>query len=151
MQLNASLAVAATLGALLLSALTAPVAAAELPVYGAATVARGIIVPNQAAIEQETGLTLIVTANGDGNGLRDLYAGRADVAMIEAQTKPSEETLARAIPGSTTIADFQVSPVGKFSIHFVVNPANPVKSLPESQLRDNFSGKITSWKDVGWQ
>ena len=32
---------------------------------------------------------------------------------------------------------------------FIVNPANPVKSLTADQLKDILTGKITSWKDVG--
>jgi phosphate transport system substrate-binding protein len=123
--------------------------ATELRVSGAATVARGIIIPNQAAIEKETGLTLIVTANGDGNGLKDLYAGRSDIAMVAAPMGISEKTINKASPGSVSIADFQLAPVGKTIIRFVVNAANPVKSLSVAQVRDIFTGKVTSWKDVG--
>ena len=63
-----------TLGALtagavcLISANIAAFAAAELKVSGAAAVAGNIVMPNKDAIEKETGLTLNVTANGDGNG-----------------------------------------------------------------------------------
>jgi ABC-type phosphate transport system substrate-binding protein len=70
-----------------------PAAATEPQVSGAATVACGIILPNQAAIERETGLTLVVTANGDGNGLKGLYAGRSDVAMVAAPMAVSEQTV----------------------------------------------------------
>ena len=139
----------ATAVALLLPTFAGPVGAAELRVSGAATVGRGIIIPNQAAIEQETGLTLNVIVNGDGNGLKDLYAGRSDIAMIAAPMRASEAALNRATPGSLSIADFQLASVGSVSIHFVVNPANPVKSLTPSQVHDIFTGKITSWKDVG--
>jgi phosphate transport system substrate-binding protein len=123
--------------------------ASELKVSGAAAVAGGIIVPNKAAIEQESGVTLALTVNGDGNGLRDLYAGRADVAMIAAPVKVTEATLNKANPGSISVAGFSVAPVGMISIRFIVNPANPVKSLTAAQLKDVFTGKITSWKDLG--
>jgi len=149
MLVNVRFAVIATLVALSLSTFVGSVQAADLRVSGAATVGRGIIIPNQAAIEQETGLKLIMTVNGDGNGLKDLYAGRADVAMIAAPMKVSEDTLNRVTPDSLSIADFQLAAVGMASIHFVVNPANPVKSLTDVQVHDIFTGKITSWKDVG--
>jgi phosphate transport system substrate-binding protein len=123
--------------------------AVELKVSGAATVAGGIIMPNKAAIEQETGLTLSVTVNGDGNGLKDLYAGKADVAMVAAPLKLTEDTLNKANPGSISVVGFEVAPVGTASIKFIVNPANPVKSLTDAQLKDIFTGKIVSWKDVG--
>ena len=61
-----------------------PGSATDLRVSGAATVAGGIITPNKAAIEQETGLTLVMAVNGDANGLKDLYAGRCDIAMVAA-------------------------------------------------------------------
>jgi len=134
---------------LFLSMNAAPGAATELRISGAATVAGGIITPNKAAIEQETGLTLNMTVNGDGNGLKDLYAGKVDVAMVAAPIKVTEETLNKANPGSISIAGFEVAPIGTASIKFIVNPANPVKSLTEDQLKGIFSGKITSWKDVG--
>src|SRR3954452_11982544 len=108
--------------------------ATELRVSGAATVARGIIIPNQAAIEKETGLTLVVTANGDGNGLKDLYAGRSDVAMVAAPMAVSEQTVNKVSPGSLSIAGFQLAPVGKTVIRFIVNGANPVKSLSADQV-----------------
>jgi phosphate transport system substrate-binding protein len=149
MRMKIRFPVAATSAALLALVAVGPVMAADLRVSGAATVARGIIVPNQAAIEQETGLKLALTTNGDGNGLKDLYAGRSDVAMVAAPMKSTEETLNRASPGSVSIADFQLAPVGTATIQFVVNAANPVKSLSIAQLRDIFSGKVTSWKDVG--
>lgn len=121
----------------------------ELRVSGAASVAGSIIVPNKAAIEQEIGTTLAVTANGDGNGLRDLYSGKSDVMMVAAPIAATEATLNRANPGSVSAADFQVSPIGQASIRFIVNPTNPVKTLTDTQVKDILTGKIISWQDVG--
>jgi phosphate transport system substrate-binding protein len=135
--------------ALLLSALTGFASAADLRISGAATVANAIIKPNLAAIQQDTGLTLVMTVNGDGNGLNDLYAGRSDVAMIAAPMKATEDTMNRTSPGSLSIAGFEYAAVGSASIHFIVNPENPVHALTAAQLRDIFTGKVTSWKDVG--
>jgi phosphate transport system substrate-binding protein len=123
--------------------------AAELRISGAATVARGILVPHQAALEQETGLTFAVTVNGDGNGLKDLYVGKSDVAMVAAPLQVTEDALNKANPGSISIAGFNVAPLGAATIKFIVNPANKVKSLTDAQLKDIFIGKITSWKDLG--
>src|ERR1700721_1473179 len=109
------------------AALLAPVAqasAAELRVSGAASVAGSIIVPNKTAIEQEIGASLAVTVNGDGNGLRDLFAGRSDIAMVAAPIAVTEATLNKASPGSISVADFPVEPIGTASIKFIVNPAN---------------------------
>jgi len=135
--------------ALLLSANLYTLAAAELKVSGAAAVAGAIVMPNKAAIEKDTGLTLNITVNGDGNGLKDLAAGKVDVAMIAAPIKITEAVLNKATPGSLSVAGIEVAPVGAIGISFIVNAANPVKSLTEAQLKDIFTGKITSWKDVG--
>ena len=134
---------------LLLSAGLCAVNAAGMKVSGAAAVAGSIMTPNKAAIESETGLTLDVTVNGDGNGMKDLFAGKVDAAMIAAPIKVTEAALNKANPGSVSVAGFEVAPVGSIAIKFIVNAANPVKSLTEAQLKDIFTGKITSWKDVG--
>lgn len=123
--------------------------ASQLTISGAATLANGVVLPNQAAIEQETGLTLNITVNGDGNGLKDLHARKVDVMMVAAPLKATEAALNAANPGSVSVDGLQFAEVGAVSIHFIVNPKNPVKSLTDAQLREIFSGKITSWKEVG--
>jgi phosphate transport system substrate-binding protein len=133
----------------LLSATICSASATELKMSGAAAVAGSIVMPNRAAIETETGLTLDVTANGDGNGIKDLFAGKVDAAMIAAPIKITEASLNKSNPGSVSVDGFEVAPVGAISIKFIVNAANPVKSLTEAQLKDIFTGKIASWKDVG--
>ena len=39
--------------------------------------------------------------------------------------------------------------LGRDALVFIVNEANPVKSLTQQQLRDIYAGKITNWKEVG--
>jgi phosphate transport system substrate-binding protein len=134
---------------LLLSANLCTLSAAELKVSGAAAVAGNIVVPNKAAIEQETGLTLNVTVNGDGNGLMDLSAGKVDVMMVAAPLEITAAAMNKQKPGSVSTAGIEMAPVGALGISFIVNAANPVKSLTEAQLKDILTGKITSWKDVG--
>jgi phosphate transport system substrate-binding protein len=133
--------------ALTLHAMTAD--AGELKVSGAAAVGNTIVSPNKAAIEGETGLNLNVTVNGDGNGLKDLYAGKSDVMMVAAPLKVTADSINKAAPGSVSTDALQFSQIGTIAIKFVVNPANPVKSLTDAQLRDIFTGKIASWKEVG--
>jgi phosphate transport system substrate-binding protein len=123
--------------------------AAELKISGAAALAGAIVTPNKAAIEEASGQSLTITVNGDANGLKDLFAGKSDVAMIAAPIAVTEAIVNKATPGALSVAGFEVAPVGSIAIKFIVNPANPVKSLTEAQLKDIFTGKITSWKDVG--
>ncbi|CAA7620775.1 putative ABC-type phosphate transport system periplasmic component-like protein [Candidatus Terasakiella magnetica] len=138
---------AVTVIALSLGGVTAT--AAELKVSGAAAIANTIVVPNKAAIEAETGLTLAVTVNGDANGLKDLYGGKSDVMMVAAPLKATEDSINKAAPGSVSATGLQMSQVGTIAIRFIINPANPVKSLSEAQVKDILTGKITNWKEVG--
>jgi phosphate transport system substrate-binding protein len=124
-------------------------AAAELKISGAPAVAIPAIAPNKAAIEKETGLTLNMTPNNEVNGLNDLNAGKVDVAMLASPIKLTVANMNKANPGAISEGSFEVAPIGTLAIKFIVNPANPVKSLTDSQLKDIFTGKITSWKDVG--
>ena len=135
--------------AFLLSANAFSSQAAEMKVSGAAAVANAIVMPNKAAIEKDAGLTLNVVVNGDGNGVKDLFDGKVDVVMIAAPIKITEAALNKVKPGSVSVDGFEVAPIGAIGIKFIVNAANPVKSLTEAQLKDIFTGKITSWKDVG--
>jgi phosphate transport system substrate-binding protein len=144
-----STALLSTTVALLLSSYSSS-SAIELNVSGAAAVAGAIMTPHKAAIEQETGLTLNVVVNGDGNGLKDLYAGKSDVMMVAAPLKLTEEALNKANPASVSAAGMEFAAVGALNINFVVHPSNPLKSsLTDAQLKDIFTGKITSWKEVG--
>ncbi|MGE5505547.1 MAG: substrate-binding domain-containing protein [Actinomycetota bacterium] len=126
-----------------------PAAAAELKVSGAAAVANTIVMPNKAALEAETGLTLAVTVNGDGNGLKDLAGGKSDVMMVAAPLAATEESLNKAAPGTVSAAGIQMQQVGAIAIKFIVNPANPVKALSDAQLKAILSGKTANWKEVG--
>jgi phosphate transport system substrate-binding protein len=137
--------------ALLLSVSAPSFSAGELKINGSASLG-ALINKNKAAIEQETGLTLKVTANGDGNGLKDLTAGTADIAIVGAGDlwQATAESMNKASPGAVNVADLEVTQVGTAAMKFIANPANlAAKSLTEAQLKDIFTGKITSWKEVG--
>src|SRR5688572_21071894 len=124
-------------------------AGTPLKLGGSAAVGKGVIIANQAAIEQDTGLTLDITVNGDANGLKQLNAGEVDVAMLGSPMEFTVKGLNAATPGTINAGEFVASQVGSTSVKFIVNPANPVKSLTEMQVKDIFTGKIASWKDVG--
>jgi phosphate transport system substrate-binding protein len=42
-----------------------------------------------------------------------------------------------------------LTPVGKEAFVFIVNASNPIKSMSLQNLRDIYSGRITSWKELG--
>jgi len=127
MRLIVCLAAAVACAAPLLPFAVNPAMANDLRVNGAATIARGIIIPNQAAIEQETGLKLVLTVNGDGNGLKDLYAGRADVAMLASPIKAAEDTVNKVTPGLGQHCRFRIGCGGQRK--------HPVRDEPAQQGR----------------
>lgn len=71
----------------------------------------------------------------------ELQDGNADILLVyEAADKTKEET---------KNAGFEITPIGKDALVFIVNESNPVESLTTQQLIDIYSGKITNWKEVG--
>lgn len=46
-------------------------------------------------------------------------------------------------------APLEQKAIGRDALVFIVNDANPVKSLTQQQLKDIYAGKITNWKEVG--
>lgn len=123
--------------------------AAELRLNGSATVAKTVIGPNLQKLQTNTGLTFKIVANGSGNGLKDLAAGRADMAMISAPLQVEADITNGKAPGSLNISGMEAFPIGYSTISFVVHPSNPVKSLTEEQVADILSGRISNWSDVG--
>jgi phosphate transport system substrate-binding protein len=59
--------------------------AAPFIIRGSTTVANMIITPHLAEIEQDSGLTLDVIANGSGRGLADLDQGKVESSLINLQ------------------------------------------------------------------
>ena len=45
--------------------------------------------------------------------------------------------------------EFEYTPVGREGFVFLVNASNPVDSLTIEQVKGIYSGKITTWKEVG--
>ena len=46
-------------------------------------------------------------------------------------------------------ARLEQKPIGRDALVFIVNEANPVKSLTRQQLLDIYAGRTTNWKEVG--
>ena len=125
------------------------IASAETRIHGSSTVAKAVLAPNLAKIQSETGLQLKIVANGSGNGLKDLSAGRADIAMISAPIEAEAKNVNEAAPGSLDISAMQTFPIGYSTINFTVHASNPVRSLTEDQIRGILTGDIANWSEVG--
>ncbi|MDE6709117.1 MAG: substrate-binding domain-containing protein, partial [Oscillospiraceae bacterium] len=69
--------------------------------------------------------------------------GTADIIFVAA---PSEAQLQYADEKGVELV---FEPIGREAFVFIVNDKNPVDSLTVQQIRDIYSGKITSWSDLG--
>lgn len=94
--------------------------------------------------KQNPGVSITVSESGSGNGAKSLINSVCDVATMSRFMKAGEFKAA---------IDKGVMPVAHVvaidGIAIVVNPANPVKGLTIEQVRDIYTGKITSWNQVG--
>jgi phosphate transport system substrate-binding protein len=123
--------------------------AATVAVHGSTTVSNAVLVPHKAEIEQASGETLDIVANGSGRGLADLTAGKADMAMISAPLDAEVAAANAKTPGSLDGGKLMAHPIGEARVAFVVHAANPVKHLTLAQIADILSGKITRWSAIG--
>src|SRR6185369_7258676 len=89
--------------------------------------------------------TIQVTGGGSGTGISALINGTTDVceasrAMKEAEKKQLADK-AGAPPVEITVA--------KDGLTVYVHESNPLTELSMEQLKAIFTGKVTSWKDLG--
>ena len=87
---------------------------------------------------------LDVSATGTGDGIRDLLAGRADIAM--ASRPINEEEWATGRSKGLVIRETIVARMG---IAVIVNRGNPVESISMRDLAEVFSGGSRTWRTLG--
>lgn len=133
---------------LTLATAAATAQAAVVKLNGATTTVHRVISPYKAVVEAKTGHTLEVVGNGTGKGLVDLVEGRCDASLSSVPMGIAVQT-ARAAGREVDLKILTFSVLKLDEIVFVVNPANPVKSLNWAQLKGIFTGKISNWKEVG--
>jgi phosphate transport system substrate-binding protein len=120
--------------------LTPALSAAEV-VYGGSSTIAGTVLQGGAAqaFEAKTGAKLrIADVSGTGKGLKSLAEGKLDL-VGSGRTLNAEEKKAGLLG---TI-------VGYDGLAVFVNRANGVTDLTKAQLKDIFTGKVKSWKELG--
>ncbi len=141
------LSLATVLAALL--ALGSIAQASTVAIHRSTTVTNAVLTPHKAEIEQASGETLDIVANGSGRGLADLAAGHADMAMISAPLETEVAASNAKTPGGLDPAKLVAHQIGEARVAFVVHPSNPVTALTLAQITGILSGKITKWSEVG--
>lgn len=95
-------------------------------------------------MEKNPGDFIAVTGGGSGTGLSSLISGTCDIAMSSRNIKEKEVALAKQKGVNS-----QEIKVALDGLAVVVNPANPVNKLTLEQLAAIFTGKVSSWKELG--
>jgi len=86
-----------------------------------------------------------VSGGGSGVGFAALQKQSTDIADASRSIKPAEKISCVKAFGKVP-TEYKVALDG---LSVYVNDSNPVKELTEEQLADIFTGKVTSWKEVG--
>ncbi|MGD9608365.1 MAG: PstS family phosphate ABC transporter substrate-binding protein [Desulfovibrionaceae bacterium] len=98
----------------------------------------------EAYMKAHPDVKISVSGGGSGNGIKALIDGATDIAMASRAMEAKEIDLAKSKgrnPVQTIVAVDAIVPV--------VNPANKLSAITLAQLKDMYTGKITSWKDLG--
>ena len=86
-----------------------------------------------------------VTGGGSGTGISALINGTTDVCEASRAMKDPEKKQLAEKAGGPPIEMV----VAKDGLSVYVNDSNPLSELTMAQLKAIFTGKVTSWKEVG--
>ncbi len=84
-----------------------------------------------------------VTASKTAISWQLLADGYADLLMVYEMPESVRQGMGDGYNA------LQISPLGRDGLVFLVNKDNPVQSLTTQQLRDIYTGRVTSWKELG--
>lgn len=98
------------------------------------------------ALAKPTGEITVTPASSPDAYMGLLSGGtywRSDVILALA---PSDEDRAKAEDSGLS---YELTPIAKDAFVFIVPITNPIESLTSEQIRGIYSGKITSWRELG--
>ena len=98
----------------------------------------------EAFMAENKDVKISVSGGGSGNGIKAIIDGTCDIAnssrfMKDAEVKSAVEKGVFPVPFAVAID----------AIVPIVHPSNPIANLTTSQLQDIYTGRVTSWKQVG--
>jgi phosphate transport system substrate-binding protein len=88
-------------------------------------------------------------AHGSNTGMRDLLAGRTDIAMSSRAAFPDEVAAARAAGLGNLDAADQEFVIALDGLAIIVHPDNPIRQLDLASVRRLFTGEVRDWREVG--
>lgn len=96
-------------------------------------------------MSQNPGLVVQVTGGGTGTGIAALINGSTDICQASRPMKETEKASVRARHG----ADAVETSVALDAIAVYVNDENPIRDIAIADLAKIYTGKMTSWRDLG--
>lgn len=130
-------------GLLLVLALLPAAVSAEgksITISGSTTVLPIASAAAEAYMAKHTDVDVKVSGGGSGAGISAIGKETVDIGMSSRELSKDEKA---------TYSKLVVTPVAKDGIAIIVNSANKVDSLTLAQVKDIYTGKDKSWKDVG--
>jgi phosphate transport system substrate-binding protein len=89
--------------------------------------------------------TIQVTGGGSGTGISALINGTTDVCEASRAMKDTEKKQLAEKAGAPPIE----IPVARDGLSVYVHESNPLNEISMADLKAIFTGKVTSWKEVG--
>ncbi len=136
-------ALALVAGLLVVLAVLPAAASAEgktVTISGSTTVLPIASAVAEAYMAKHSDVDVKVSGGGSGAGISAIGKGAVDIGMSSREMNTDEKA---------SYSKLVSTPVAKDGIAIIVNPANKVESLTLSQIKDIYTGKDKSWKDVG--
>jgi phosphate transport system substrate-binding protein len=96
-------------------------------------------------MKKKPDMTIQVTGGGSGTGISALINGTTDVCESSRSMKDSEK---KQLTDKTGAPPIEI-PVAKDGLSVYVHESNPISELTMAQLKAIFTGKVTSWKELG--
>jgi phosphate transport system substrate-binding protein len=134
--------------AALLSMGSTPAISETLKIAGSTTVSAFLMEPYRAEIEAVSGHEIILFPNRTNLGIKLLFEGRAQLAMISTDLESTLDLLRRQD------AELPLERLRSVEVHrtrsaFSVHPGNPVRFATMQHIKDILLGKTTNWRDLG--
>ena len=90
-------------------------------------------------------ITVQVTGGGSGTGISALINGTTDVCEASRSMKDTEK---KQVADKAGAAPVEI-PVARDGLSVYVHESNPLNEISMADLKAIFTGKVSSWKDVG--
>ena len=123
--------------------------AAEIRINAGGALIETYVKPTRAVYEKQSGNTIKFEERGFKNGMENLEKGYADILQSGFFSTEVAEKVKSERVNIKNFSAFKVTPVTEEDVLVAVNNMNPVTRLSKQQLKDIFTGKAKSWKDVG--